>query len=153
MLFVKKLGGEQYGLKLESFKTDSKIAVPDEAIFNFRSTGNVQVLPRGYVTVTDPHGKIVSRGLINPESTLVLPETSRQFITLLNPVASSDAISRYTVTAFYRHDEQPDFTSVERTFYQLPVTVLVVVAIVLTLATATFTWIVIRRKNRNNTQN
>lgn len=109
LLFVKKLGGEKYGLRLESLKAD-KGRVPQSATLRFASTGNVHVVPRGYVEVTDPKGVVVAKGIINPESTLVLPDKSRQFITLLQPVNPGGG-GRYKLTAYYRYDGENQFAS------------------------------------------
>lgn len=111
LLFVKKLGGEKYGLDLQSFTAGKGTGVPDNVSLKFRSTGNVHVVPRGYVEARDPSGKLVAKGIIDPESTLVLPGTSRQFITLLQPVAPSTMSGRYKITAYYRHDGEAEFTT------------------------------------------
>lgn len=111
LLFVKKLGGEQYGLDLQSFTAGKGSGAPDNVTLKFKSTGNVHVVPRGYVEARDSAGKLVAKGIIDPESTLVLPGTSRQFITLLQPVAPSVGTGRYKITAFYRHDGEAQFTT------------------------------------------
>lgn len=109
LLFVKKLGGEKYGLDLLSLTAD-KGRIPQSATLRFKSTGNVHVVPRGYIEVTDPKGIVVAKGIINPESTLVLPGTSRQFITLLQPVNPGGG-GRYKLTAYYRYDGKEQFAS------------------------------------------
>lgn len=117
LVFVNKLGGEQYGLQLQSLAASARWKLPSSVSLHFRSTGNVHVVPRGYVTVADPTGKIVAKGLINPESTLVLPGTSRQFVTTLSPVGSSQIPGRYTVTAHYRYEEQTQFATMSVHIY------------------------------------
>jgi hypothetical protein len=109
LLFVKKLGGEVYGLRLESLKTDKPGTVPSTVTTKFKGTGNVHVVPRGYVEVTDPKGKLVSKGILNPESTIVMPDSSRQYVTIMQPVQNSSAWGQYTITAHYRHDDQEKF--------------------------------------------
>ncbi len=115
LLLVKKLGGERYGLNLESLSADSNRDIPKSVGLRFKSTGNVHVTPRGYAQVTDPRGKLVAKGIINPESTIILPETSRQFITSLSSVADSKLPGRYKITAYYRYDGQDQFST--RTVY------------------------------------
>lgn len=150
LVFVKKLGGEQYGLQLQSLTADERNAMPNAVTIRFASTGNVHVVPRGYVTVADLQGKVVAKGLINPESTLVLPGTARQFVTLLQPIASSKIAGRYTVTAYYRYEGQNQFSSKSIYIYawRWPLTLLVFVVITivaLTLLLRRSPWI--RRKN------
>jgi hypothetical protein len=110
LLFVKKLGGEKYGLRLESLKTDKQVHTPETVTLKFLSTGNVHVVPRGYIEVTDPKGTVVAKGIINPESTLVLPGTNRQFITLMQAVQAGEK-GRYKLTAYYRYDGQQKYQS------------------------------------------
>ena len=111
LFFVKKQGGEQYGLDLQDLAVDNPRALPDKVTMRFANTGNVHVVPRGYVEVTDPGGKLIAKGIINPESTLVMPESTRQFVSLLQPVASSNVPGVYRVTAYYRYDGQEKFSS------------------------------------------
>jgi hypothetical protein len=148
LLFVKKVGGAQFGLQLQSLSTGSKRTVPTEVPLRFRSTGNVYVVPRGYVTVTDPKGKMVAKGTINPDSTMILPETSRKLITLMQPVENSDLPGKYTVTAYYRYDGQSEYSRQSVTFTRFiwpqQLTILLVISGVILLFVSG--WIIRRKK-------
>jgi hypothetical protein len=110
LIFVKKLGGEQYGLDLKKMLVDQdKGDLPRSVSLNFASTGNVHVIPRGYIEVTDPKGKLVAKGIINPDSLLVLPGATRQLMTSLQPVANSSVSGQYKITAHYRYDGTDEF--------------------------------------------
>lgn len=111
LLFIKKTGGESYGLELESLKSNGGNDFPYEVDLKFKNTGNVHVIPRGYVEITNNKGKLVSKGIINPESTIVLPDGSRQFITIMQPVANPGRAGKYTITAYYRYDGQNKFST------------------------------------------
>jgi len=110
LVLVKKLGGEQYGLKLESIKPDSDTS-QNIVTLKFRGTGNVHVVPRGVVQLTDARDKLLAKGIINPESTIVLPGGSRQFVTIMKPVASSNAPGRHKLTVYYRPEGRAEFES------------------------------------------
>lgn len=110
LLFIKKLGGEIYSLQLQSLIADSQNHMPSTVTTRFKNSGNVHVVPRGYVTVTDNSGKVLAKGTINPDSTLVLPGTTRQLATTLQPIATSHQTGHYKVTAYYRYDDQQSFT-------------------------------------------
>lgn len=110
LIFVKKLGGEKYGLDLKEVLADeTRNRLPQVVKIKFASTGNVHVIPRGYVEVTDPKGKLVSKAILNPDSSLILPGASRQYTALLQPVSSSNVSGQYTITVHYRHDGKEDF--------------------------------------------
>lgn len=136
LLFVKKLGGAKFGLQLSSIESSSKHDIPTEVSLKFRSTGNVYVVPRGYVTVTDPHGKIVSKGTINSDSNMILPETSRKQITLMQPMADPSAKGKFKITAYYRYDGQPQFDSQSVYFNRGGLPVVVVITVLITVVTA-----------------
>ena len=110
LLFVKKRGGEEYGLQLTSLTANKPGGLPTAAILNFKSTGNVHVSPRGYVVLADPKGMIVAKGTINIESTLILPGTNKSFESYLQNIGSSNQVGRYKLTAYYRYDEQNEFS-------------------------------------------
>lgn len=115
LIFAKKLGGDVYGLKLQSMDISKTYGTPEDVVLRFTSTGNVHVVPRGYVEVTDPKGKLVAKGIIDPESTIILPGTTRQFVTLLQTVSTSNLGGKYKVTAYYRYDGQDSF--MKKTIY------------------------------------
>jgi hypothetical protein len=112
LMFIKKLGGEVYGLQLEPFSYSYKgSAIPDQVTTSFKSTGNVHVVPRGFIDITDPVGKVVAKGILNPDSNIILPGSTRQIVTLMQPVASVNKSGRYKITVHYRYDGQQDFTT------------------------------------------
>ena len=111
LLFVKKLGGEVYGLQLRSLTAEQGHELPQSVTTDFASTGNVYVIPRGYIEVTDPHGKLIQKGIINQESNMIIQDTHEKLITLLQPVAHSSAGGRYKITAHYRYDGQAGYST------------------------------------------
>lgn len=120
LIFVKKLGGEVYGLDLESLNPNQAAKMPERVDLLFRGTGNVHVKPRGYVEVTDPKGKLIAKGIINPDSSIVLPGASRNIDTILQPVAAPRVKGEYKIAAYYRYDDQKDFSSKSITFTHSP---------------------------------
>jgi hypothetical protein len=111
LMFVKKIGGESYGLRLSSVKVkEAQAALPSIVSTRFASTGNVHVVPRGYITLSDPKGKIVAKGILNPESQLILPDMSRTYDTSLQTLVKSTMSGTYKVTVYYRHDGESKFT-------------------------------------------
>lgn len=121
LLFIKKLGGEVYGLELESstFKqsADKKTYdIPQVITTKFKNTGNVHVVPRGYVEVADPGGKLIAKGIINQDSLNILPGSSRKYVTTLQSVAQANKSGLYKVITYYRYDDQKDFKQFSETF-------------------------------------
>lgn len=112
LFFVKKVGGDVARMEFVSLKPDSNSGLPTESTIVFKSTGNVYVVPRGYVQVTDAQGKLLAKGLINPESTLVPQTLSRSFDTILQPVSGVKSFKApFKMTAYYRYDGQTQLQS------------------------------------------
>ena len=116
LLLVTKLGGEDYGLQLRSLHAAPAFngTSPTLATTSFNNIGNVHVVPRGYITLTNRQGRVLAKGIINPESRLILPGSSKTVQTSLQsfaPIASG----RYMLTAHYRYEGQKDYQTVSVT--------------------------------------
>ena len=121
LVFVKKLGGERYGLEYVGNEWEHSLwNLPEKPKLRFQNTGNVHVVPRGVISVTDPFGREIRRGVMNEESGLLLPESYRFFPTLLKSLAPALIPGRYTMTLWYRYDGKDDFTMREEKFDFLP---------------------------------
>lgn len=116
LLFIKKLGGEVYGLQLESSTFKRSSDIPQIVTTNFKNTGNVHLVPHGYIEVTDPVGKLIAKGIINQDSLSILPGSLRKYVTTMQPVAQASRPGTYKVTTYYRYDDQKDFKQFSETF-------------------------------------
>jgi len=118
LVFLRKVGGEKYGLSLSGTTSDYSLwHMPSKVVLDFQNNGNVHLVPRGVVRIRDGLGREVAKGIINPESALVLPEVSRTFTVALNSQARVIWPGRYTIQAEYRYDGEDQFTHVSQTFY------------------------------------
>lgn len=111
LIFAKKIGGETYGLQLDDLKLSNTSRLPEAVTATFKSTGNTHVIPRGYIEVRDGDNRLLMKGIINPESSAILPNKTRQVETVLQAVDPPGKSQNYTVTAFYRHDGQQKFST------------------------------------------
>lgn len=109
LVFAKKQGGEVYHLELGE-STWSKIffAPPSRVELRFQNSGNVHVVPRGTVVLTDPLGRKIAKGVINQESGFLLPETLRTYPVILQNLARALIPGKYTLTIAYRYDGKED---------------------------------------------
>jgi hypothetical protein len=62
---------------------------PANAFFNLQNTGNVELTPHGILTIKDPFGREIVREIVNADSLITLPDSSRQYSI---PIASKIAI-------------------------------------------------------------
>ncbi len=145
LVFVKKVGGEIYQLNLKEQEfARNEFFVPEAVQLRFENSGNVHVVPRGTVTIMDPLGRMVSKGVINEESGIMLPETFRVYSTHLRTLAWSFVPGRYTLTIAYRYDGKEDFEIKSYQIFILPSLSAALVAVAVVL----FGWYGIRRRKK-----
>jgi len=106
LIFVTKLGGEKYDLRLTKITRDTSWwRLPKVIHLRFQNPGNVAVVPRGNVQLLGPHDKLIAQGAINEDSSYVLPDANRH---LTVPIKSVGATpwwpARYTLRVNYRYD-------------------------------------------------
>ncbi len=112
LLFVNKVGGDIHSLKLTSVEAShDTFKLPSKVVLHFLNDGNTHVVPRGTVTITNPKGKLVSQGVINENSSLILPQVNREFTVDMMKVASADKAGKYKLTVNFRFDGTDQFRS------------------------------------------
>ena len=105
LVFVRKIDGEQYGIGLAKPSLPvSWLHLPTNIDLFFKNTGNVQAVPRGLVTISSPLSHEVARGIINTDSSLVLPESTRLIRTGLFNTGSAWLPGWYHVRVAYHYD-------------------------------------------------
>jgi hypothetical protein len=121
LLFITKMGGDTHKLSLSNVSISHNLfSLPVSATLRFYNDGNTHVIPRGIVTVTGPKGKLISKGIINDNSGIVLPETFRQYYVPLQKISSSRAFGHYKIKVDFRFDGVEQFRSYQQSFYYLP---------------------------------
>ncbi len=121
LVFAKKEGGEIYDLKLTGEEWSKNFFVlPTDIRLRFQNQGNVHVVPRGIIVIHDPLGKEVQKGVINPESSILLPETFRNYATSLRSLRLAWLPGTYTIFTQYRYDGTETNTFQEEHFLLIP---------------------------------
>ena len=106
LIFATKVGGEKYDLRLSRIEPQGgKFRLPKTVMLHFTNPGNVHVIPRGKVRILAPGGKVISEGVINEDSSFVLPETNRRIPIEMRAVGRAGIWpSVYRVQVDYRYD-------------------------------------------------
>jgi len=105
LLLVKKVGGEVLDLTATNPTIKSRYwKLPDVIKLSFHNKGNVHLVPRGLVIISDSAGHEVGRGVINPESSYTLPELSRNYSVKINYSKNILWPGKYLVKTAYRFD-------------------------------------------------
>jgi hypothetical protein len=118
LVFLKKTGGEIYSLQLSqpSLKTQY-FSLPGSIGLHFKNIGNTQTVPRGTLSVYGPNGKMYERGVINPDSGLVLPDSTRFFRTSITKTGHSWLPGKYKAVITYRPEDISTARTDEYSFY------------------------------------
>ncbi|MDO8241292.1 MAG: hypothetical protein Q7T51_04925 [Candidatus Moranbacteria bacterium] len=121
LIFVRKMGGEIYGLNLKEHSIARSFwGLPTAVRLRFQNTGNVHLSPRGTVKVADMLGREVRRGIINEESSLILPETFRVFPTNLRNFVIAFIPGMYNIAIDYRYDGEEGFMTQQQQIFVVP---------------------------------
>jgi len=83
LLFVRAATGKEYetGSILALRPLQDNIEFPEKIRVRFEDSGNVDVTPYGLIQVYDPLGNLIGKGILNQDSSIVLPESIRNFDT------------------------------------------------------------------------
>jgi hypothetical protein len=92
----------------------------DAVTLRFENSGNVHVVPRGILTLTDPIGRTVGRGILNESSSMILPESQRFYKTELRRLAPLFVPGWYSLTISYRYDGKNEFEAVSSKIFFFP---------------------------------
>ncbi len=138
LVFLRKVGGEHFGLSLAPVNPRTAYwRLPTDLQLPFMNTGNVHVVPRGVVTLTrDWKQREVARGIINAQSSLILPEKPRDYQVQLSTQGRLFLPGRYYLSIAYRYDGKEDFTVWQVSFWYWNLPLLLVILITLVVLTA-----------------
>lgn len=117
LLFVKKAGGERYQIGLPDVSaTRNLFSQPGSVTLRFHNGGNVHVIPRGIITITDPRGEQVKQGIVNDGSAIILPQAFRQLTVPLYGLNRAWLPGRYTLSVAYRYEGETSLQYHKMTF-------------------------------------
>ena len=131
-----------YGQGIQKLSvTNPKIAavwveIPNTVNLVLANVGNTQTVPRGIVEISDRSGKVIAHGLININSGLILPGSSRLFSTGLTPSGAPLWPGTYRMKVSYRVDGDSAYKQYEQDFFFIDIRVItgtIVLAMVVAL--------------------
>lgn len=132
LLFVTKPQGATHKLGLSDVTLNrSLFKLPSKVDLRFHNDGNTHVVPRGTVTLSTSNGQVISRGVINQNSNIILPETYRKYDVTLKNVSSAYIPKRYTLNVSFRFDGIDQFRQYQTSFLYVPMVSLVTIFVLL----------------------
>jgi hypothetical protein len=135
LLFINKEGGDIHKLSLSNvYISHSIFSLPDSVTLRFHNDGNTHLIPRGVVTVSDSGGKLISKGIINENSGIILPQTNRRYSVPLTKVATATTPGKYKVEVDFRFDGYDQFRSYRASVFLLTPPILILISLILIAA-------------------
>jgi len=139
LVFVNKIGGDVYRLDLKGTNSNKSIInLPSKVTLRFHNGGNIHLVPRGKITVTDNQGRIMREGLINQDSGIMLPETNRQFVSNLQNRATVWWPGNYYVNIKYRYDGKDSYTTQTTKFFYFGKILIILIPLLVGLSLIVF---------------
>ncbi|GIW62863.1 MAG: hypothetical protein KatS3mg090_0689 [Patescibacteria group bacterium] len=80
LILLRKFGGEKYNLSLKKVSFPNgfiAFSYPKEISLLFQNTGNIHMFPYGRLDIKDIFGRKLYKGIVNPQSSAVFPESIR----------------------------------------------------------------------------
>ena len=136
LLFVTKLGGDTHRLGLAGVTFSRNIfKLPSNVTLRFHNDGNTHLIPRGVVYLESPSGRVISKGIINDDSGIILPETYRRYYVPMQAISKASQPGKYKLRVDFRFDGISTFRSYQSSFwhmsYWLPATLALVLLAVI----------------------
>ncbi len=135
LILVDKVGGEHFDLKLAGITQNGNwLHLPTTVKLHFQNPGNVHVIPRGTVKLLSPGGTVVAQGIINDDSSFVLPQSYRDIYVSMTPTAKSLGLpGLYRLEVRYRYDGLSQYNSRHFTVQYIDLGLYLVLAMLLTV--------------------
>ena len=118
LIFLTTASGGVQGVKLGGLSMASiGFTLPSNVYVLLTNTGNTQIIPRGSVTLKGPTSNLITQSIINSNSGLILPNTSRLFNETLT--SSHDLFKLagiYHLQLIYRVDGSSNFQTATKSF-------------------------------------
>jgi hypothetical protein len=141
LMFVTKQGGDTHKLGLDNVTVKhSLFTLPSSVTLRFHNDGNTHVTPRGTITLSTPQGRIISRGIINEDSNIILPETYRQYNVSLKKNSTAYATGRYVLNVSFRFDGTNQVRQYQTSFLYFPMAALFVLILILAAVLGLLYW-------------
>ena len=148
LLLIRKKDGEQVNLSLKEVDMIQKSifsALPKRMQLTFENQGNVHVIPRGEMKMSDSFGRIVGQASVNENSSYVMPGTRRVMPLAVHSAQSILPISFLTVEILgYAQGHEARFSYQSSYFYISPIFVGAILLVILLMIVI---WKKLKRKN------
>lgn len=147
LMYVQKTGGEKKVLSINNVDVSNNFwKLSENIILRLENSGNTHLVPRGYVSIQSSTGKMVAKGIINSESSIIIPESFRKYNIAITRFSKWLWPGKYNLLVDYRYDGKSDFEN-----HKLPIIYFgkegLVLGIIL-LVLITFIFWKLMRKNR-----
>lgn len=121
LFFVKKIDGAINSLKLNKIDFSHNIFwIKKQIKLNFLNDGNVHLVPRGKIIITDSFGRTVFKQSINIDSSIIIPESFRDYFVNVERISPLIWPGKYRLSVDFNFDGQNDIKNQSINFFFVP---------------------------------
>ncbi len=122
LVFIRKEGGAVYEMNLRPVSVERPlIGLPETLTLSFRNAGNVHIVPRGRIDIKDPFGRLIAKGTVNENSSLLLPKSEKAYPIRFLPANRAYFPGKYTIEINIRYDGKKAFESQKMAYFIVPI--------------------------------
>lgn len=150
LLYFVKESGALRSVELNNVEANTGLfSIPNRAVFSFKNTGNVDVVPRAIARVYDPRNREVSSAVVNQES---IRAPSGQSIQVQAKFTSTRYYlpGKYTLIAQYRYEGSEELLTYRKTMVIIPLLSILAALAFIVLASISFVLIKKRFVKKRN---
>lgn len=108
-----------------------ELSIPSQLNMIFNNLGNTQVVPRGVVRLQQSNGLLLYQSVINEDSDLILPSSSRLFSFNLLNIHKPIFFQKYKLSIAYRNSGQKDYSLYSYSFIYINKLLVISVVVIL----------------------
>lgn len=144
LVFATTYGGDTQSLQFEAVDVGRAVtAMPTAVNVVLANSGNTQSTPRGYAQIIGHGNKVVAQGILNVDSSMILPGGKRLFSVVLTKTGRAWP-GAYHVRVYYRYDGQQGFVIFRKAFLFINVTLILAMIVALALIALAVRWLLPR---------
>lgn len=134
LLYVTKKGGEKFDLKFNQLVTHKILwNLEDNVEVRLQNQGNVHLVPRGLAQVVSRKNVEVARGVLNADSSIILPETFKWYNVIIKKNNKLIIPGKYQLVLNYRFDGEENFSTKKIDFFYIGLEGIVLIGLIIIL--------------------
>jgi hypothetical protein len=141
LVFVTTAGGGTQATDLiDVLQSIFTTHIPKRVPLVIANSGNTQTIPRGFIEVDGSAGHLVSKTVLNADSSLILPNSKRLFTLDLPVQKGHNWPGLYHLKVVYRPDGDTNYQTYQKTFLLINLWIFVLLVLAISVGVLWISW-------------